>query len=78
MIETLRVKTATFKENPRPYVQQAKHGKKVIVTKDGADDFEVVPCCPVGAPVVSAAPLAAADYAENDMNAPAFASWEVE
>jgi hypothetical protein len=76
MIEIVRVNTATFKENPRPFVQQAKHGKRVIVTRDGHDDFEVVPCCPSGAPSVSSCPLNPADYIGVEMNSPAFDSWE--
>ena len=40
----VRVPTARFKYNMAPFVEQAKAGAKVIVTNNGTDEFEVVPC----------------------------------
>jgi len=75
MLETLRVNTADFKVNPRPFVAQAKTGKRVIVTKDGHDDFQVIPCQPSGVPTRSAKPLDASLYEGIDVDSPGFHPW---
>ena len=76
MSATLRVPTAVFKNNMRPFVEEARAGKNVIVTNDGADDFRVLPVLHQGPPPVSEKPLAKELYQGIDVNTPAFASWE--
>jgi antitoxin (DNA-binding transcriptional repressor) of toxin-antitoxin stability system len=75
-MNTIRVPTAKFKYNMSPFVQEAKQGKQVIVTNYGRDEFEVVPCAPIGTPPTCPGLVSAKDYEGVDMNEPAFASWE--
>ncbi len=75
MSATLRVATAVFKSNMRPFVDEAKAGKNVIVTNDGEDDFRVLPIHHTGPPAVSEPPLSAELYKGIDVNTPAFESW---
>jgi antitoxin (DNA-binding transcriptional repressor) of toxin-antitoxin stability system len=76
MSTVLRVPTARFKYNMRPLVDQARAGAVVIVTKDGKDDFQVLPCQPSGPPPVSDTPLDPAAYRGVDVDVPGFQSWE--
>jgi prevent-host-death family protein len=76
MSATLRVPTATFKSNMRPFIEEARAGKDVIVTNDGADDFRVVPLGYVGSPPVAEKPIKPETYKGINVNEPAFASWE--
>jgi hypothetical protein len=71
-MNTIRVPTAKFKYNMKPFVQEAKSGKQVIVTNDGADDFEVVPCAPEGPPPTCPGLIDPKVYEGIDMNEPAF------
>ncbi len=75
-MSVVRVPTAKFKYNMRPYVKRAKAGQKIIVTRSGKDDFQVVPCEPAGAPPVSLTPLDPKLFAGIDLDEPAFESWE--
>lgn len=68
-MNAIRVPTAVFEGNPRPYVDQAKAGNTVIVTCDGHDDFQVVPLTS-GRP--TPLPLGCAQHAV-DPDEPAFA-----
>ena len=76
MSTTLRVPTAVFKSNMRPFVEKAKAGNSVIVTNDGEDDFRVLPIQHAGPPPVSEHPIAAELYRGLDVNAPAFEPWK--
>ena len=76
MTSTLRVPTAVFKSNMRPFVEEAKAGKTVIVTNDGEDDFRVLPLQHSGPPPISEQPIPAESYRGVNVNEPAFASWE--
>lgn len=71
-MNTIRVPTAKFKYNMSPFVQQAKQGKQVIVTNDGRDEFEVVPCAPEGVPPTCPGLIDPKAYEGIDMNEPAF------
>jgi len=75
MSATLRVPAAVFKNNMRPFVNEARAGKNVIITNDGADDFRVLPVQHLGPPPVAETPIAAETYRGLDVNSPAFASW---
>src|SRR3989454_11519832 len=46
MATSVRVSTARFKYNMRPYVNKAKAGEEVIVTCNGRDDFRILPAAP--------------------------------
>lgn len=76
MSATLRVPTAVFKSNMRPFVDEAKAGKNVIVTNDGKDEFRVLPVGYLGRPPVSPKPIPAELYKGINVNEPAFKSWE--
>lgn len=71
-MEAIRGSIARFKSNPTPYVQRAKAGAKVIVTKHGRDDFSIQPLgsrpCPL--------PLGCPEEDATDVDAPAFPSLE--
>jgi len=71
-MNTIRVPTAKFKYNMKPFVQEAKSGKQVIVTNDGTDDFEVVPCAPEGVPPGLSVPMDPKLYEGIDLDEPAF------
>lgn len=60
----------------RPFIEEARAGKDVIVTNDGADDFRVVPLGYFGNPPVSEKPIKPETYKGINVNEPAFASWE--
>jgi len=75
-MKEIRVPKARFKYNMNPFVQQARHGKTVIVTNDGRDEFEVVPCVPLGKPPRLSGALDRAAYQGIDLDEPAFESWE--
>ena len=68
----LRVSTAQFKENPRPFVQRAKFGETVIITAYGADDFQIIPCTRAGAPPVLSGLVDRKAYEGVDLDEPAF------
>lgn len=76
MSATLRVPTSVFKSNMRPFVDQAKAGKTVIVTNEGKDEFRVFPVEYSGRPPVSEKPIPAKSYKGIDVDEPAFKSWE--
>ena len=76
MKEVVRVPTAKFKQNVRRFVALAKSGANVLVTNNGVDDFQVVPCQPGGVPAVADTGIDPALYRGIDMNAPAFTYWE--
>ena len=65
--------TAVFKSNMRPYVEEARTGKSVIVTNSGVDDFEVLPVTHSGPPPVSATPIPAETYKGINVDEPVFA-----
>jgi prevent-host-death family protein len=73
MQATVRVPTAVFKSNMRPFVDRARAGETVIVTNDGEDDFKVLPVLHSGPPPVSKTPLPAESYRGVDVDEPAFA-----
>lgn len=73
-MNAIRVPTAVFKSNVRPYVDQAKAGNTVIVTCDGQDDFQVVPLTP-GRP--TPLPLGCPKQS-GDPDAPAFESLDAD
>ena len=75
-MKEIRVPKARFKYNMNPFVQQARHGKTVIVTNDGRDEFAVVPCFPVGRPPRLRNALDPKAYKGIDLDEPAFESWE--
>ncbi len=72
MTGTIRVPTAVFKSNMRPFVDEARAGKSVIVTNDGVDDFKVLPVIHNGPPPVSANPIPAEIYQRINVDEPAF------
>ena len=76
MSATLRVPTALFKSNMRPFINEARAGKNVIVTNEGRDDFRVLPCEHTGPPPVSETPIAAESYKGINVDEPGFTSWE--
>ena len=76
MSATIRVPTAIFKSNMRPFVERARAGEDVIVTNDGADDFRVLPVLRSGPPSVAEKPIPAASYNGINVDEPAFKSWE--
>jgi len=72
MATQIRVSTAKFKYNMRPYVNKAKAGEEVIVTCGGKDDFRILPLNgtkPKPLPVGSS-------WHNPDENEPAFESLE--
>ena len=75
-MQTLRVSTAKFKYNMSPFVSAAKSGRKVIVTNDGTDNFEVVPCHPCNVPPGISVPMPASAFVGINLDEPAFKSWE--
>ena len=75
-MNAIRVPKAKFKYNMRPFVDEAKGGKVVIVTNDGADEFQIVPCIPSGKPPGMSIPLNAKAYRGINLDEPAFKSWE--
>ena len=75
-MKAVRVSTARFKYNMRPFVDLAKAGKRVIVTRDGTDDFVVTPCRPKGPPPDLSGLVDAQDHAGVDLDEPAFDSRE--
>ena len=75
-MHTLRVPKAKFKYNMAPFINEAKTGRQVIVTNDGADEFLIVPCAPVGVPPGLSTPLEAKAYRGVNLDEPAFQSWE--
>ena len=74
-MNAIRVPKAKFKYNMRPFVDEAKGGKIVIVTNDGADEFQIVPCVPAGRPPGITNPPPASAYVGIDLDEPAFESW---
>jgi hypothetical protein len=72
-MNAIRVPKAKFKYNMRPFVDEAKGGKIVIVTNDGEDEFQVVPS---GRPPGMSVPLDAKAYHGVNLDEPAFKSWE--
>jgi prevent-host-death family protein len=70
----LRISTAKFKDNMRPFVQRAKTGEVVIVTSHGEDDFQVVPCVRDGPPPVLSGLVKIEAYNGIDLDEPAFES----
>ncbi len=74
MSAAIRIPTAVFKNNPRPFVQQAKAGVDVIVTNEGVDDFRVVPVNYSGPPPISEKPLDPKLFQGIDPDEPAFDS----
>ncbi len=75
-MKAIRVAKARFKYNMNPFVQQARHGKTVIVTNGGRDEFEIVPCVPMGRPPRLSHALDPKAYRGIDLDEPAFESWE--
>ncbi|HZF01575.1 MAG TPA: hypothetical protein VE344_06720 [Methylomirabilota bacterium] len=75
-MKEIRVPKAKFKYNMNPFVQEARHGKTVIVTNGGKDEFEIVPCTHFGPPPTLPGAVDPKDYMGVDMNEPAFPSWE--
>lgn len=76
-MKEIRVSKAKFKYNMSPFVNEARHGKTVIVTNGGTDEFEIVPCVPIGAPPRLQGLVDAKEYEGVDLDEPAFESWEV-
>lgn len=74
-MQALRVPKAKFKYNMNPYVKEAKSGKLVIVTNDGADEFRIIPCEAAGQPGGMSTPLDAKAYEGINLDAPAFEPW---
>ena len=71
-MSVLRVSTARFKDNMRPFVQRAKTGEVVIVTSHGEDVFQVVPCVRDGRPPVLPGLVKAEDYKDINIDEPGF------
>lgn len=75
MPEAIRVSTADFKANVRPFVVQALQGQQVIVTNHGRDYFRVIPCEPSAAPPVAEVGIDPKLYEGLDTNEPGFTDW---
>jgi hypothetical protein len=74
-MNAIRVPKAKFKYNMRPFIEEAKGGKIVIVTNGGSDEFQIVPCAAWGKPPGVSNPPPAGAFEGINLDEPAFAGW---